>query len=56
MDAIKLVDSIIIELDRITVTGTGNMAIVLNSIQKLAALKNTLQQQAEEQDVHDKAE
>lgn len=59
MDIIDLISSIIVDLDKLSVKGAENMAIVLTSIQKLDAIKQSLMQAKEkagEQDVQDQAE
>lgn len=42
MDIIELLSSIIVDLDKLSVSGAANMAIVLTSIQKLDAIKHSL--------------
>ena len=59
MDIIDLISSIIVDLDKLSVKGAENMAIVLTSIQKLDAIKQSLiqaKEKAGEQDVQNKAE
>jgi len=59
MDIIDLISSIIVDLDKLSVKGAENMAIILTSIQKLDAIKQSLMQAKEkagEQDVQDQAE
>ena len=54
----ELIESIIISLDKLEVKGVANMAIVIDSIQKLGALKNGLEakkkKEGEPCDHHDK--
>lgn len=59
MDIIELISSVIVDLDKLTVRGAENMAIVLTSIQKLDAIKQSLMQAKEkagEQNVQNTAE
>ena len=58
MDIIELISSVIVDLDKLTVRGAENMAIVLTSIQKLDAIKQSLIQAKErqEQNVQNTAE
>lgn len=59
MDIIDLISSVIVDLDKLSVSGAANMAIVLNSIQKLDVIKRSLQDAKDKaggQNVHDKAE
>lgn len=59
MDIIDLVSSIIVDLDKISVQGAANMALILHSIQKLDLIKQSLMEAKEKagaQDVHDQAE
>lgn len=44
----ELIDSIIMELDKLEVKGIKNMAIVIETIQKLSALKNGLAKEKKE--------
>ena len=59
MDIVDLISSIIVDLDKLSVKGAENMAIVLTSIQKLDAIKQSLiqaKEKAGEQHVQDQAE
>lgn len=59
MDIIDLISSVIVDLDKLSIQGAANMAIVLNSIQKLDLIKRSLQEAKEKaggQDVQDTAE
>ena len=47
----ELIDSIILELNKLEVKGVANMAIVIDAIQKLSALKNGLSKEKEEKAV-----
>lgn len=47
----ELIDSIILELNKLEVKGVANMAIVIDAIQKLDALKNGLSKEKEEKAV-----
>jgi hypothetical protein len=49
-DAIGLVESIIIDLDKIEVKGVTNMRIIFDCIGKLGALKGALQKERGETD------
>lgn len=42
MDIIELINSVIVDLDKITVKGAENMALLLGSIQKLDAVRQAL--------------
>lgn len=46
--ATELIDTIIQELNKLEVKGVANMAIVIDSIQKLSALKKGLIKEKEE--------
>jgi hypothetical protein len=59
MDIIDLVNSIITDLDKLSVSGAANMAIVLASIQKLDLIKQSLagaKEKAEAANVQNTAE
>ena len=42
MDIIELINSVIVDLDKITVKGAENMALLLGSIRKLDAVRQAL--------------
>lgn len=44
----ELIDSIILDLNKLEVKGVANMNIVISSIQKLASLKRGLEAEKEE--------
>lgn len=44
-DKYGLINSIIVDLNRLTVSGVDNMTIVLDSVHKLSALKEGLQRE-----------
>lgn len=45
---IEMIDSIILDLNKLEVKGVANMSIVISSIQKLASLKRGLEAEKEE--------
>lgn len=46
--ATELIDSIILDLNRLEVKGVSNMGIVISSIEKLGSLKRGLEAEKEE--------
>ena len=52
-DKYGLIESIICDLDKIEVKGAENMVIVINSIQKLSALRKALKDEEKEKEVND---
>lgn len=42
MDLIQIINSVIVDLDAVTVKGAENMSLILNSIQKLDAVRKAL--------------
>ena len=55
MDKIQLINMIIQSLDQLTVQGTKNMALVLECIKALDALKGEITKEAQHEQ-HDQAE
>ena len=56
MDIIELISSVIVDLDKVNVSGAANMALILHSIQKLDVIKRTLietKEKAEAENVQD---
>lgn len=47
MDKYELIDSIVVALNNLTVQGVANMRIVMESIQKLAGLRDGLKAEEE---------
>lgn len=54
-EAIKLIDTVITNLDRLTVRGVNNMGLIIDSINALGALRDDLTKEAAK-DVPTKAE
>lgn len=50
-DKYGLIDGIICDLDKIEVKGAGNMVIVINTIQKLSALRKALKDEEKAKEV-----
>lgn len=45
IDKYGLIDSIVVDLDRVVVHGVSSMRIILESVQRLAALKHGLKEE-----------
>lgn len=52
-DKYGLIESIICDLDKIEVKGAGNMVIVINTIQKLSALRKALKDEEKAKETND---
>lgn len=47
-ESIKIIDTVITNLDRLTIRGVNNMGLVIDSINALGALREMLQKEAKQ--------